>query len=61
MSICCCFGHKFIYDDQVKEKLKEALRFVIKNKKINEFYVGHNGSFDFLCANCLKELKQEFS
>jgi uncharacterized phage-like protein YoqJ len=57
----CCFGNSEIYNrKEIEEKLKETLIYCIEEKKFTEFHVGNYGDFDFLCAKCLKELKNSY-
>ena len=59
--ICTFAGHSKIYgDDTIKEKLKKEIKNLIENYGVNTFYNGGKWQFDLLCANCVKELKNDY-
>ena len=59
--ICTFAGHSKIYgDDTVKERLKKEIRNLIENYGVTVFYNGGKGQFDWLCAECVKELKRDY-
>ncbi len=55
--VCTFIGHRDA-PKNIKPTLKEVLVDLIENKNINMFYVGNQGSFDFLVKKVLKELKE---
>ncbi len=57
MSSCTFFGHR---DAPValKDKLKNIIISLIEKEKVNEFYVGNHGNFDFMVGEILKELSK---
>ncbi len=57
--ICTFIGHRDA-PKNIKPTLKEVLVDLIENKNVNMFYVGNQGSFDFLVKETLKELKPEY-
>lgn len=61
MKICCFAGHSNIYDNQEKLKfnLKNEIIKLIEKEKVNIFYCGGKGAFDWLCAKVINELKQD--
>lgn len=57
--ICTFFGHR----DTPKEAephLYTALAYLIRNKGVDLFYVGNNGSFDFMVQKTLNKLKLDY-
>ena len=59
--ICTFAGHSKIYgDDTTKERLKKEIKNLIENYGVNTFYNGGKGQFDWLCAECVKELKNDY-
>ncbi len=55
--ICTFIGHRDA-PKEIKPTLKKVLVDLIENKNVNMFYVGNNGSFDFMVKDVLKELHQ---
>ena len=39
--ICCFAGHRDIYDNLVKEKIREKVITLIEQKNIKKFWVGN--------------------
>lgn len=62
IKICSFAGHATIYDSEgtIKSKLKKEIINLIENEKVTTFYSGGKGSFDWLCAGTLKELKKDY-
>ena len=53
-------GHSVVSSsEEVKGKVREAIRSNIENLTAVTFYLGGYGDFDKLCACVCKELKQE--
>lgn len=60
--ICSFAGHsKQIYDDSIKEDVKNKCRELICDYGVNEFWVGDYGFFDSLAAEAVRELKKQYS
>ena len=59
MAVCTFFGHRDC-PAIIKEKLREALVDLITNYGVDMFYVGHQGQFDAIVRNTLRELKKEY-
>lgn len=59
--ICCFAGHRDIYDNSVKEKIKEKLITLIEKEDVKRFRVGNYGDFDSCAASVVRELKQVYS
>ena len=60
--ICTFAGHGEIYgENTLKEKLKKEIINLIESYGVNTFYNGGKGQFDWLCAECVKELKKDNS
>ena len=52
---CTFFGHGDCFEcDPLL--LKEAIRALIEQERVDTFYVGHQGHFDSMVFHCLKEL-----
>lgn len=58
--ICCFAGHKDIYDNSIKEKIKEHLITLIEKENVKKFWVGNYGDFDSYSASVVRELKQTY-
>lgn len=57
--ICSFFGHKRIYNEMIKEKIRaEAIRLI--NCGCNTFYVGNNGIFDLYVQQVMSKLSEEY-
>ena len=55
--VCTFFGHKDCYglsDDVLLHSIEDLIQ-----KSVDTFYVGHQGSFDSMVLNCLKQLKEK--
>ena len=58
---CCFVGHSKIYDKEgIKEKLKKEIANLIENYGVTEFYSGGKGDFDWLCARCVNEMRNDY-
>lgn len=55
---CAFFGSRDV-GDFVRPIVRKAILDLIKNQKIDCFYVGNNGNFDFYVQCILAELKKE--
>lgn len=60
MTITFCGHSNFLFDNTVKEKLRELLLQEIRKNSACKFYLGGYGDFDSLCLNILKEMKADF-
>lgn len=60
-TICTFAGHREIYvNNTLKEKLKKEIINLIEHHGVSTFYNGGKGGFDWLCAECVKELKNDY-
>ncbi|MBR2013756.1 MAG: hypothetical protein IJ995_06040 [Clostridia bacterium] len=59
MAICTFFGHRNC-PESIKSKLRATLINLIINYDVDTFYVGHQGQFDTIVCDVLKELKIEY-
>ncbi len=57
--ICTFFGHRDT-PKEIEPILRSTLVDLIENKGVDRFYVGNNGSFDFMVRKTLINLKQEY-
>ena len=55
----CFFGHHDTTDD-IKDRLRQEIRFLIINENARQFYVGNHGRFDYMVIEVLREIKEEF-
>ena len=55
--VCTFFGHRDT-PDAMREKVKAAILGLLREEQDVEFYVGNNGSFDFVVQDVLSELKR---
>ena len=59
--VCCFAGHANICNqDKIKEKLKKEIINLIENYGVTEFYNGGKGDFDWLCAQCVDKLRNDY-
>lgn len=60
-TICTFAVHREIYSNNtLKDKLKKEIINLIEHYGVNTFYSGGKGGFDWLCAECVKELKKNY-
>lgn len=58
---CCFFGHRKIkVTDELVETLTDAIRELIENKNVVNFYFGSKSQFDDLCHSVITDLKQKY-
>lgn len=57
MAICTFFGHRDT-PRNIEPILKSTLADLIENKGVDMFYVGNNGSFDYMVEKNLRILKR---
>lgn len=57
--VCTFFGHKDT-SPNIQPLLRTVIIDLIENKNVNLFYVGHNGNFDIMVKNTLKNLKSQY-
>ena len=60
MIITFCGHSDFLFNDDIKEQLKNILKNEIIKNPTCKFYLGEYGDFDVLCLRTLKELKNDF-
>ena len=59
--ICVFFGHRFILDKgPVKARLTEVILDLIRNKNVDEFWLGGYGDFDHLAFEVLCDIQKEY-
>lgn len=56
---CCFFGHRDT-PSEISDKLEQTIIDLIENKSVDTFYVGNQGSFDFMVRETLKRLKVKY-
>ena len=56
---CCFFGHREVTHN-IKDKLIAIIEKLITEDNVTEFYVGHQGQFDWMVYSVLKELKAKY-
>lgn len=56
---CTFFGHRDT-PKNIELILQKVLIDLIENKKVDLFYIGNNGNFDFIVKNNLKILKRQY-
>ena len=59
MLACTFFGHRDCLDT-IKPNLRAVLMDLIANHNVDMFYVGHQGQFDAIVRNVLRDLKAEY-
>ena len=57
--VCTFFGHRDA-PQWVREKLKIVITDLAENKGVKLFYVGNQGSFDYMVRQVLEELKLKY-
>ena len=55
MAVCTLFGHREC-PDSIQARLKKLLINLIEEQHVELFYVGHQGAFDRIVRNTLREL-----
>ena len=60
MIITFCGHSNCLFNNDVKEQLKNILVDEINKNPISKFYLGGYGDFDGLCLRTLRELKHDF-
>lgn len=59
--ICSFAGHAQIYGDyNISTKIKNKIINLIENYGVTTFYNGYKGTFDVLCASCVKDIKNDY-
>ena len=59
--MCTFAGHKEIYrNSTLKEKLKQEIINLAEHHGVNTFYNSGKGDFDWLCDECVNELKNDY-
>ena len=59
MPSCTFFGHRDC-PDSLKQSLRSVIIDLITNHGVDMFYVGHQGGFDRLVQDVLREITQEY-
>ncbi|MBR6533001.1 MAG: hypothetical protein IKT44_01045 [Clostridia bacterium] len=59
MNACAFIGHRNI-NNEIKENLSKAIEDLIREKKVENFYFGNHGAFDFMVRDILKELRSKY-
>ena len=59
MCVCTFFGHRDC-PSTIKPVMRKVIIDLIENQNVDTFYVGHQGSFDFLVRTVLSELAEEY-
>lgn len=59
MNACCFFGHREVHD-AIRPLLLQAIRTMIEQMHVIDFYVGDKGCFDSMAFSCVKELRKEY-
>lgn len=58
MCVCTFFGHRDC-PSTIKPVMRKVIIELIEQQNVDTFYVGHQGSFDFLARTVLSELAEE--
>ena len=59
MCVCAFFGHRDC-PNTIKPVMRKVIVDLIEKQSADTFYVGHQGSFDFLVRTVLSELVEEY-
>lgn len=59
MNTCAFIGNRDA-TNEIKENLRIAIENLIKEKRVEQFYFGNHGAFDFMVRDVLKELKSNY-
>ena len=59
MCVCTFFGHRDC-PSTIKPLMRKVIIDLIENQNVVTFYVGQQGSFDFLVRTVLSELAEEY-
>lgn len=58
-SACTFFGHRDV-PDGIYPKIVRSIEYLVTEKSVKDFYVGHNGKFDALAAKALKYVSEKY-
>ena len=59
--VCSFFGHRSIeITEELKQKLKETIEYLIVNHNVLTFLFGSRSNFDYLCHLIVTELKEKY-
>ena len=60
--VCSFFGHRKIkITEELKQKVKEIIEYLIVNHNVLTFLFGSRSDFDYLCHLVVTELKEKYS
>ena len=59
MCVCTFFGHRDC-PNTIKPLIREVIIDLIENQNVDTFYIGQQGSFDFLARSVLAELADAY-
>ncbi len=59
MAACTFFGHRNTPED-IKNKLYTVLKELIEKEGVDTYFIGNQGSFDYMAKEVLKSLKTEY-
>ena len=59
MSACTFFGHRDS-PESLRPALHSAILDLIQNHGVDHFYLGHNGAFDHMAKDILRQLAAEY-
>lgn len=57
--VCTFFGHKNA-PDFIYKRLEYEIINLIENEKVDTFYVGNNGQFDYMARNVLESITKKY-
>ncbi len=57
---CCFAGHRDMYDNKAKDRVKSIAEELITRHNVDEFWIGNYGSFDSCCVSAIRELKKVY-
>ena len=61
MAVCTFFGHRYAHlTDEERSQLTSIIVKLIKDKDVDQFWLGAKGEFDSACRTLLSEIKEDF-
>ncbi len=60
-NVCCFIGHRTIIEtDELKKRLLDEIKNLIKDKNVDTFLFGSKSQFDSLCLELVTNLKEKY-
>ena len=57
--VCTFFGHRNA-EREIQEKICDTIIYLIEHKRVDKFYVGNHGNFDYMVQKALSRIKTKY-